>query len=191
MPTWWYVPSSTTATTTGTTIYYTPSDYTTSSGTTATWSRYQSTGATAVTITYNWEPRYEWRDPGVEDQRTMARRGYAEMRAAQQRREHRDAVLAVAREEQRAAAEKAEELLRSCLSVEQVECLEANQYFDVDGSSGGHYRIYRGYAGNVARDRYRYCAHGAHDLPEPDHMLMQKLAIETDEEAFLAVANRS
>lgn len=111
---------------------------------------------------------------------------------AAQRREREAAAERIV-EERHAATRKAQALLLSVLSKKQAAELKEKDEFTVHGSKGGVYIIKRGIAGNVRRGRYRYCGHlpGDQRYPQEDHMLAQKLMIETDEEAFLAVANRS
>lgn len=104
-----------------------------------------------------------------------------ERRAAQLRR----------REEQEAAKARAEELLMGCLDEEQRHQLLTRGRFNVRSASGRLYVIERGYAGNVFSGQTRFCIHMDHRLPEADHMLAQKLLIETDEDSFLRIANHS
>lgn len=74
-----------------------------------------------------------------------------------------------------------------------AELLDSNS-FHVVGSQGRRYCIHRGHVQNVLRDDgVRFCAHPDDRIwiPDADHMLAQKLALELDEGGFLAVANRS
>jgi len=101
---------------------------------------------------------------------------------------------------------RARNLLNSMLSPEQREELEADNRFHlrvIDGKSGAErvYRIDQGYQGNVkllgpdGRPIKSYCIHAkttddeGNRLPNEDHMLAQKLLLQTDEERFLRVAN--
>ena len=91
----------------------------------------------------------------------------------------------------------AQELLDRHLSPKQRRQLQMQGYFDVIGSKTGRsYRIHAcKYLGNVwdIKGGYKYCAYAAGKklLPVGDHLLAQKLLIETDEARFLAVANRA
>lgn len=98
-------------------------------------------------------------------------------------------------EEWAEANEKAEALLTEYLGDEQVEELTRARKFCVRGSKGGVYEIHRGQIQNVYRIegndlRTRWCAHPRETVPDPDAMLAQALMLETDEERFLAIANR-
>ncbi len=110
------------------------------------------------------------------------------------RRRARDEVARIA------ATARADELLMSLLSPEQVASYVDDQYIDVIGSEGGRFRLYTtmGSSGNVAWLRRngsvggRICAHPtmAHGyLPMPDILAGQVIALITDERAFCAVAN--
>ena len=87
-------------------------------------------------------------------------------------------------------------LLRSWLSPRQRSDFDRNGYFDVVGSDTGRgYRIRRGTSGNVNEiDEYGWLARGWCFVPlggltEGDVMLAQKIALETDEERTLSIAN--
>lgn len=119
-------------------------------------------------------------------------------RAAQQQAEW-DRAQAEARrqmEEQRAkifeAQKRARALLMTNLSPAQRESLEKYRFFDI-GIEGKTYRIHQGTHGNVrqvenGREIVTFCAQ-PDDVPTEDAMLAQKLMLETDEAAFLRVAN--
>src|ERR1700737_4687558 len=88
-------------------------------------------------------------------------------------------------------------LLREWLSPEQRAQLDANQHFDVVGcQTGKHYRISYGSGTNVheiddtGRPIMGWCFVPSGHLVAGDVMLTQKIALETDERAALAVANR-
>ena len=95
-----------------------------------------------------------------------------------------------------AAEDKALALLKSWLSLEQLEQYELFGAFDVTGSdTGKRYRIRHGKAQNV----YELDGNGnaifglcfwPGQLPAGDCMLAQKIALETRESEALAVANR-
>jgi hypothetical protein len=86
-------------------------------------------------------------------------------------------------------------LLRSWLSPTQLRSYDTHQYFDVIGSdSGGIYRIHHGKQANIEQlDRCgepvcAWCLVPEGDLVSGDVMLAQKIALETDERAALAIA---
>jgi len=88
-------------------------------------------------------------------------------------------------------------LPREWLTAEQKAHFEASRYFDVTGcDSGKRYRIHHGRATNVheidgaGQPVIGWCFIPAGDLVAGDVMLAQKIALETDERATLAVANR-
>jgi hypothetical protein len=88
-------------------------------------------------------------------------------------------------------------LLRRWLSAEQLAQFDARNFFDVIGChTAKRYRIYYANVANVeeldkvGRPMVRYCFIPKGDLVPGDVMLAQKIALETDELAVLAVANR-
>lgn len=100
------------------------------------------------------------------------------------------------------ATKKAENLLLSALCEEQRKDLKKWGYFKlyVKAKDGGQrvYRIRRGQIRNidlveeidgVLRPVKTLCAHPEIQVPDADAMLAQKLMLETDEEAFLKIAN--
>ena len=95
------------------------------------------------------------------------------------------------------ARTRAEELLLSLLSEEQAASYRERGWFEVRGSKGGRWRIRnRGQSGNVdlmpeigEEREATYCAHPPDGLPDADAHVAQMLALVTDEEAFLRVAN--
>src|SRR6195256_2219392 len=89
------------------------------------------------------------------------------------------------------------ELLKEWLSPEQFARYDANSYFEVTGChSGKRYRISHGTAMNIheldgaGRPRFGWCFTPKGYLVAGDVMLAQKIALETDERAALAVANK-
>lgn len=90
------------------------------------------------------------------------------------------------------AEERAEALLKQWLTPRQLKQYEKHGWFIVRGShSGRRYRITKQHSWGVQSFAYHYCF-----LPEDanslgDIMLTQKLALETDEQKALAVANVS
>jgi hypothetical protein len=88
-------------------------------------------------------------------------------------------------------------LLREWLSPEQLAQFNADGHFDVVGChTGKKYRIHYGSSANIdelddrSRPQVRYCFVTDSPLVFGDVMLAQKIALETDERATLAVANR-
>jgi hypothetical protein len=88
-------------------------------------------------------------------------------------------------------------LLRRWLSAEQLAQFDARNFFDVIGChTANRYRIYYANVANVeeldkvGRPIMRYCFIPKGDLVPGDVMLAQKIALETNELAALAVANR-
>jgi hypothetical protein len=95
------------------------------------------------------------------------------------------------------AEEKAGALLKEWLSPAQLEEYEKNGHFEVTGGhSRKHYRIRRTRQMNVDElDQYgvrsaAWCFGPEGELPIGDVMLAQKIALENDEMAALALANR-
>lgn len=89
-----------------------------------------------------------------------------------------------------AANARARDLLERHLSPAQLESFRALGTFDVRAASGHRYRIEQGRTVNVTRDDgASFCA-VARGVPLCDHLLAQKMMLEADEEAFLAVAVR-
>jgi hypothetical protein len=94
--------------------------------------------------------------------------------------------------------DRAEALLNEWLCPEQRATLERHGYFEVRGChTGKRYRIRRGRNMNIDEVSKEgdlgpvWCFGPVGHLPLGDVMLAQKLALETDEQATLAVANRS
>jgi hypothetical protein len=88
-------------------------------------------------------------------------------------------------------------LLRRWLSAEQLTQFDARNFFDVIGChTAKRYRIYYANVANVeeldkvGRPIMRYCFIPKGDLVPGDVMSAQKIALETNELAALAVANR-
>ncbi len=120
-----------------------------------------------------------------------------QVRRAQQRQQER-----LQREAQ--AERRARRLLRKHLTPKQLRQLKKG-YFEVKGSRSGH--IYRINCHRTAQNivnrtlRRRFCilidnlydwsfSHGYVDCPKSDHLLAQKLIIETNEGRFLRIAER-
>lgn len=90
---------------------------------------------------------------------------------------------------------RAERLLRDWLSPEQRAQFDAESYFEVTGChTGRRYRIHQGTMSNVfeldekLQPRIGWCFVPERALVAGDVMLAQKIALETDEAAALAVA---
>jgi hypothetical protein len=88
-------------------------------------------------------------------------------------------------------------LLRAWLSPEQRDQFDSLRYFDVEGSATGKkYRIHFGASANVQEigedgvPKRGWCFVPATSLVPGDVMLAQKVALETNEYAALAVANQ-
>jgi hypothetical protein len=99
--------------------------------------------------------------------------------------------------QRRTAEEKASALLKHWLSPVQVAQYEKYGYFEVTGgNSGKHYRIRPKRQMNVEElDQHgvriaAWCFGPEGELPIGDFMLAQKIALENNEQAALAVANR-
>lgn len=95
----------------------------------------------------------------------------------------------------RTAGKKAEELLLSHLTPEQRETFIKGRWFVVQGKKR-QYRIHgRTYAGNIEvleGDKVieRLCCHCRADIPLHDHLLAQKIMLESAEADFIKIANR-
>jgi len=107
--------------------------------------------------------------------------------------EAKQTALRVAREQ---AVGRAESLLRSLLSQEQLAMFTRERAFVVNGRRD-RYRIRAGRQGNVdvvghdGRIREVLCIHPREDVPNFDTMVAQKLMIEDNEDSFVALANKS
>lgn len=171
------------------TLYVTTANMTTTAATIwQDWNQfYTTTGSTITGVTWN-----TWNAAWTETAEQAAARQARERQAAEQYAEQ-------ARQQARqleAARERAEELLTALLTGEQAASRRESGWFAVRGSSSGKtYRIHStGISNNVDRlgeDGRReriFCAHPP-GLPAPDVHLAQMLALATDEDAFLRVAN--
>lgn len=101
----------------------------------------------------------------------------------------------LAKERLAAAHKKAEELLLSHLTPEQRETFVKNKWFVVQGKKQ-QYRINgTRYAGNIdimdgEKVTARLCCHCTVDIPLHDHLLAQKIMLESAEDDFIKLANR-
>lgn len=106
----------------------------------------------------------------------------------------------------RVAQRRARDLLLKCLTPEQRAQYQASGAFRVTvggGEDSGHlfttprtYEISQGFSGNVYLMEgdtrvTSYCIHCSTSMPDEDHMLAQKLLLETNEREFLDIANPS
>jgi len=123
-----------------------------------------------------------------------------EERAAREERQRRAAEEQIKRERERAAAQvKARELLLTHLTPEQRDTVARHGWFVVEGGrSRKRYRINTGgYAGNIeeldadGNVVATLCCHARVDIPVADQHLTQKFMLESDEQEFVARANRT
>ncbi len=127
--------------------------------------------------------------PTVEEQQRIA----AEERFFEEELARQTAPIIAARAKVTA---RAESLLLSALTPDQTKDFRKTSEFTVISKDGKRtYRITYGIAGNViliekGKPVARYCIHPT-GIPTEDVMLAQKLMLETDEESFLRIANRT
>lgn len=145
---------------------------------------------TSTTLTIGNEVYGGYQPPQRTPEEIAAQAALAEQ--ARQRWAEEQARLEAERAE---ASKRARVLLEENLSDEQRLQLRDNNWFEVV-TPRGTYRIHNGRSGNVQRYRDgrptdRYCIHPGELVPNEDTMLAQKLMLETDEDAFLRIANRS
>lgn len=156
------------------------------------WSNWQYVGTTTTAIMF--QPTWEsWNNTYQETREQCAER----QRREREIREDAEALLRSQRQEYDKARERALELLGTVLTVEQMASYREKGWFEVRGSKGRRWRIRaNGVAGNVdlmpeigqVREA-TYCAHPPQALPAPDVHLAQMLALVTDEDEFVRVAN--
>jgi hypothetical protein len=220
-PTWILTSSNTTATTTTWDTWTSNTTATTTSTSTSAstnaWIRWNDGTSTAARVMDSW---VEWVDEYGQRRHARVSNGgnytycrphtapppeTEEQKAARLEREaERKRVWEEKQKAREAANIRARQLLDSLLDADQQAELEAEGHFHVTAPSGRRYRIHRNsISGNVElaaepggvapSRRWRYCAHGrgADELPTNDHLVMQALALMTDEDGFLAIANRS
>lgn len=168
---------------------------------------YTMTGGTINHVAWNvWNDRYERiHEAGARAQEIQrySRRKLSEeelLAALEQEKKAREEAEKRA-VEARAAEKRAEDLLRLCLSPQQIEDLEKKKcfYVEIDGKSGKkeRYRIDRGSHGNVKQIDDKgsiirsFCIQPS-GVPVGDVLLTQKLWLEASEETreeFWATAN--
>jgi len=140
-----------------------------------------------ATLRYFPPPREQWQQTREQIE--------AEDERQRQAREERDRRQAEWRENARAARVRAEELLWRFLSPAQRERYMAEEPFEVIGSAGTRFLITRRAIANITvvspdgNPVADLCVHPSGDLPVHDIWLAQKLALETDEESFVGIAN--
>lgn len=165
-----------------------------------------TTGATDVTIWNNWNsnanaiaravgvPRIERNltpDQLVEREARLARE--RDERARQQ--EINRARYAEERAKRSAAEDRAEQLLHSMLSEQQIHMLTKDGKFLVEVNEGRVYEIRRGRAHNVfllgadGKPIQELCAHVRPNIPDADNMLAQMLQLMVNEDEYRRVAN--
>jgi hypothetical protein len=112
--------------------------------------------------------------------------------AAERRR-----TVAAARKRKRASVQAAK-LLAEHLTDQENAQLATDGYFEIESlTSGRRYRIYRGYSRNIVEldatglAVARLCAHPSSALPDEDHMLAQRLWLQSSEDEFRRIANIS
>lgn len=150
-----------------------------------------TTATTSSTTTYNAQQYFAL---------AQQRGAYQAALLAQQQASQQQIVAqqAVAQQRIMEARQRSRELLLEHLTDAQRETFEKNQWFVVQGGkSKKEYRIRTssGYTGNIDEMRSdkvvaRWCFHASYEIPEYDHYLSQKIALELDEERFLKIANR-
>lgn len=95
----------------------------------------------------------------------------------------------------RDAQERANDLLMRHMTPEQQKSWLAFQAFVVVSQSGKSYRVKAMYSHNIwpLDSPYTYCLvlQGYRSMPLADHVLMQKLLLENDEDRFFKIAQRS
>lgn len=89
-------------------------------------------------------------------------------------------------------AVRAEVVLRSHLTPQQIRDLDKHDWFRVYSKKGNSYKINRRYTFNIysEKEHRNFCITIRSKVPVADQMLAQKLLIETNEELFLMIANR-
>jgi hypothetical protein len=163
------------------------SDTASTSSTSIVWGHWSNATATVTTCSDNvW---VNWTSSGV-----ITAPAYTDADYAAQRLEHQR-LADEAAEKRRLATARARELLESVLDHQQREQLQRSRFFDmIVGQNRRRYRIHHGTHGNVrllddtGREVVRYCAQPDY-VPTEDAMAAQKLMLESDEDAFLRVAN--
>lgn len=195
MPIWYASAAATVSTTTTHWVIAYPSSATTGTFTIQSHlagATYAYTGANTITyVGSDWIVYDEGRVPGILSAKTK-RRMRREQREWTRMQEEANRAATQRMEERVRATTRARALLFSALSRDQQRSLEERNFFDMN-VNGRTYRIHQGTHGNVRLiqggvETRLYCAQPP-DIPTEDAMLAQKLMLETDEPAFLRVAN--
>lgn len=133
----------------------------------------------------------DWVDQATYDERQRERQAAADER----RRVQQEHLLAEAAARE-TADRRAEELLRLILTDQQWAAWERGEGIVVRSQHGRRYRVNKGWAGNVeeidarGRRKARFCIHPSRSMPVADNVAAQILMLKTDEDLFLATANR-
>jgi len=157
--------------------------------------------ATTLSTISAYEPRWvrmqRPRQRTEEEQLQYRQRQLERERAVEER--HREAMR-VAKEEsekRKEADAKAMALLRENLTPQQLEDLDKNKWFLVEGGkSKKTYRINATrYAGNIyeldgAKEVASYCVHANDSIPLGDQLLTQTISLRHDEDHIIGKANR-
>lgn len=174
----------------------------TTNGEPSTWDYWcsASTASTSNTVWVQWNVGQATRSSTVRwvQPRELTAKEVAERAEANRLRQEEWARQEAEREAQRkAAALVAEKLLLENLSQEQRQEYAHEKRFHVISQSGKRFQVKLGRAGNVmelnesGKGVNRFCIHPTEAVPDQDTMLAQKLLLETDEEKFRKIANRT
>lgn len=163
-----------------------PVTFSASATTDVIWSTWTDSTSVSATITWDaWNTTYtngntSYTLPAVSDEQ----RERMAVEAAERRREADD------------AKERARALLVECLTASQRREFNKDGWFHVETANGRRrYRLAPGSAPLRVHgedgSRWSYCIHPDYGYPAEDTVLAQKLLLETDEDAFLRIANAS
>lgn len=189
-------------------IYWVDQGTTTGSAATSstTWRTWTNDSTSATTDTYfvtdyaqegwrAWQPQVEQKKLTRAEQKA-ARKRLAEAEVARREREAEAArVLKLAEEQRQQAKRRAEAFLLAHLTDEQERAWKENRAIFVTSQSGKRYRLKDGHGGNMeelgpdGRAVRGFCVHVGSQIPSPDNVLAQKLALEHDEAGLLRLAN--
>lgn len=164
------------------------------------WTNWTATSSTQVSMQVIWQVwnEIQYRTIGTFGTDNIVTQPVPQITPEEQlaRQEQRAIVARERIERDRLAIVRATHLLDGVLTDEQRSELLSKKRFHVMGSKGRRYCIHaRGQAGNVellddkGKSVGRFCAHPGAYVPDPDAWLAQMLALQTDEDAFLRVAN--
>lgn len=187
--------------TTGSTAWYGWCDATTSSGTSTTysstdntwviwngdWTSSSTTSSTTTSAAWSgWTTVNSYKFNETEETKRLRLERQAEARRQQEERERK----------QKEANEKADNLLKSFLTPEQVEQLDKLKCVIVTTPGGNTYKISRANVEELnpeGKGKASFCIHPDYSLglPSGDSMLAKLLMLETDEKKFLKIANKT